>query len=79
MWNTLDGMPCEVILWHGIHRDCHNTELHYNTWLQHCKVNASNEDKNCELEELQGHMDCPHIFGKFLKSTNMSPPLAISQ
>jgi hypothetical protein len=42
-------------------------------WLQHYKINASNEDKNCELEELQAHMDCPHIFGKFL-NTNKSVP-----
>jgi hypothetical protein len=42
-------------------------------WLQHCKVNTSNKDKNCELMELQGHLDCPHIFGKFLNIKKSAP------
>jgi hypothetical protein len=56
-----------------IHHDCHNTELPRKMWLQHCQVNTSDDDKNCESEELQGRIDCRHIFGEFLNIKKSVP------
>ena len=76
-YKDVEHLGCHVRSFCGmeIHHNCHNTELPCKMWLQHRKVNTSNEDKNCEMEELQGHINCPHIFGKFLNINKCVPTL----